>query len=852
MVFATQLFRGSRWVLKRMQLRALIQPLFFAFAKHKGNSLKTITHAVIVLATAGAAAFLSTASAEAQTNYTYIWGGNAQGQEYQQCPDVTPSYWPSNSLWSESLNFASNCDNSASVVSAPSNWDPADTNTPALGLGVYPGGPGATNVNVILAAPANTILDVANVTLNTLTLQTDGALTNNGTLTASNIDLQGDGSITGGSGFGGALTIASGGSLTKSGGDGTFSFGTGTSGVTLSGDNCSLIVQSGTLEMPFDNGNGGTFYNATMAVSNGASVVLQAPDNDHFFGGIGTLTGTGPGTVFWNQGSIWSQGWDLNGAYHEGLTLDFPGNMLQWSGGCFAGGGIVTNIGVVNITNAGAVNEIHLFNDGLVNLAPGSLWSFLGNSYLQNQSDGSVFLLGDGASITGGSKVSNYGLIRKTAGTGTSFINPQFWDYAGTVEVDSGTLALNLSGDGNYFTNALFVVSNAAALDLMVTDVRTEVEGSMTASGGGTVLMNNGTLFCSYPTTLNFPGAMFQWQGGNLGGNSPDMMVNAGAINLSGAATINGYLDNSGTVVQSGAGGISGGSDPGQFQNNAGAIYNIQNDNNLSAPSFYNYGLLEKTAGTGTNSINAFLYNYGSITAVTGGLNFGGSLFDQNAGTFQLTPAFIFNAPNQTINLNGGTIAGVGTLGGNAPGDNVEVYGGALIPGNPFGAINVPCNFQIWGGALNIQIGGTTQFCQLAASSSVYIGGGTLNVSIAGSYAPAIGTQFNILSCPNFTGPGFATLNVPQGISVTYSNTGVYLTVTGAVPAQITGAHVSGANFMFSVATAANQSYSVYANTNLATTDWTFYTNLTGDGNLWQVVVPAQNPPQRFFRVSEP
>ena len=185
MVFATQLFRGSRWVLKRMQLRALIQPLFFAFAKHKGNSLKTITHAVIVLATAGAAAFLSTASAEAQTNYTYIWGGNAQGQEYQQCPDVTPSYWPSNSLWSESLNFASNCDNSASVVSAPSNWDPADTNTPALGLGVYPGGPGATNVNVILAAPANTILDVANVTLNTLTLQTGGALTNNGTLTIS-------------------------------------------------------------------------------------------------------------------------------------------------------------------------------------------------------------------------------------------------------------------------------------------------------------------------------------------------------------------------------------------------------------------------------------------------------------------------------------------------------------------------------------------------------------------------------------------------------------------------------------------------------------------------------------------
>jgi hypothetical protein len=49
-----------------------------------------------------------------------------------------------------------------------------------------------------------------------------------------------------------------------------------------------------------------------------------------------------------------------------------------------------------------------------------------------------------------------------------------------------------------------------------------------------------------------------------------------------------------------------------------------------------------------------------------------------------------------------------------------------------------------------------------------------------------------------------------------------------------------------------NQSYSVYANTNLATTNWTFYTNLTGDGNWQQIVVPAQNPSRRFFRVREP
>jgi hypothetical protein len=76
--------------------------------------------------------------------------------------------------------------------------------------------------------------------------------------------------------------------------------------------------------------------------------------------------------------------------------------------------------------------------------------------------------------------------------------------------------------------------------------------------------------------------------------------------------------------------------------------------------------------------------------------------------------------------------------------------------------------------------------------------------------------------------------------------------VTSAVPAQMAGPHVSGTNFMFGFGTVSNQSYSVYASTNLATTNWTFYTNLTGDGNWQQIVVPAQNPPRRFFRVREP
>src|ERR1022692_2958481 len=147
--------------------------------------MKTITRTIIMLAAAGMAARLFTASAEAQSSYTYVWADNAQGQVYQTCPVIGAEYWPSNTVWSQSLVMGGNCDNTSYVVSQPSNWNPADTDTPALGAGVYPGGPGAVGVNVVLGSPANTILDM-NATINTLTLRTDGGLTVNQTLTAGN------------------------------------------------------------------------------------------------------------------------------------------------------------------------------------------------------------------------------------------------------------------------------------------------------------------------------------------------------------------------------------------------------------------------------------------------------------------------------------------------------------------------------------------------------------------------------------------------------------------------------------------------------------------------------------------
>jgi hypothetical protein len=62
----------------------------------------------------------------------------------------------------------------------------------------------------------------------------------------------------------------------------------------------------------------------------------------------------------------------------------------------------------------------------------------------------------------------------------------------------------------------------------------------------------------------------------------------------------------------------------------------------------------------------------------------------------------------------------------------------------------------------------------------------------------------------------------------------------------------AGANFSFGIQTISGQSYTVLMSTNLMSTNWSFYTNITGNGSLFQFATPVANSSQRFFRVREP
>ncbi|HUD48329.1 MAG TPA: hypothetical protein VMR33_15965 [Candidatus Baltobacteraceae bacterium] len=57
---------------------------------------------------------------------------------------------------------------------------------------------------------------------------------------------------------------------------------------------------------------------------------------------------------------------------------------------------------------------------------------------------------------------------------------------------------------------------------------------------------------------------------------------------------------------------------------------------------------------------------------------------------------------------------------------------------------------------------------------------------------------------------------------------------------------------MFDFGTVSNQSYTVWANANLAATNWVAFTNLLGDGYLQEITVPLANSPQWFFNLTSP
>jgi hypothetical protein len=103
---------------------------------------------------------------------------------------------------------------------------------------------------------------------------------------------------------------------------------------------------------------------------------------------------------------------------------------------------------------------------------------------------------------------------------------------------------------------------------------------------------------------------------------------------------------------------------------------------------------------------------------------------------------------------------------------SIEISRGTLSVGSS--------SFAQGSGKFTVQLGGTNtgewgQFSAGAVSLS-----GPLSVKLTNGFVPQLGQTFQILASTKLTGT-FSSLDVPSGIQVNYSASGVFLVVTGEV-----------------------------------------------------------------------
>ncbi len=156
------------------------------------------------------------------------------------------------------------------------------------------------------------------------------------------------------------------------------------------------------------------------------------------------------------------------------------------------------------------------------------------------------------------------------------------------------------------------------------------------------------------------------------------------------------------------------------------------------------------------------------------------------------------------------------------------------------------------GGTLTIALGGTNsgQSGMLKVDTTATLNG-PLNVKFVNGFIPSVGQSFKILSYAILNG-NFTATNIPSGISLSYSNSDIYLHVTSYVSRTLVNSTRSGTNFIFSFQTENGGNYTVEYNDILGTTNWQFLKTVTGDGSLMQCLLPMTNLSQRFFRIRQP
>jgi hypothetical protein len=300
--------------------------------------------------------------------------------------------------------------------------------------GTINGGTGGfTNVGSITVP--NTVVAFAGKIANAGTMLLNGAsevaLTSTATITnlaGGLIDFEGDGAITDHVTGAGPSSFVNSGRILKAGdtGPATLAFSNSSSSFLNSG---TIDVELGTLVFA-GHLAGTTEGNFTVAA--GASVNLTTRLGGQIFATVvkGILQGTGQGTI-----TLASDEVSIDPA---GATFNFAPGLFQWTGGQIDGGnngfgaqGTLTNAGTITLSGSNPKYlGTTLINTGTIAQAAGDLrfGSFpvgsINNQFVGRLINNGLYDLQGDVNLTTRDVVTNTGTFRKSAGTGTSSVEP--------------------------------------------------------------------------------------------------------------------------------------------------------------------------------------------------------------------------------------------------------------------------------------------------------------------------------------------------------------------------------------------------------------------------------------------
>jgi hypothetical protein len=547
-----------------------------------------------------------------------------------------------------------------------------------------------------------------------------------------------------------------------------------------------------------------------------------------------SIDGTWGGSISVNAGLTVTGNFTLaSGTFGGNGAVSIAGRASTWTGGgIYLGSGGFSNSGTLTIDTASgnlAVNKSGtLTNSGTIKEKGGNNLFLYNGAALSNS--GTFDFTGDASVSTGGyGSLSNTstGTVEKTGGRGTSTIGLYFVNAGGTIDAESGTLALE--GQTGY------ALMNGGVLDAGLGGSTTAVlelaeassmpcTGSFTGSGSGTVTVGTGNLdVTSAGATFNLPGTLFKWTEGTIDVSSGGTFTNAkgSVLNLdttNANLVLNGSNSFGGTLANSGTINAKGGNDlilenTATLSNAQGATFNLTADTNISQAgggTFSNAGTFEKTKGTGTSTISTSTFsNTDTVSVKTGTVDIAATVTQVSgstltAGTWTVTGSSkvhstlditsagtfttIGSAARVTLsglNTTFTNISGLSTIqkGGHftlAAGQSFTTTGALTDNGSislsPGSLLTVSGSFtQGSTGTLTIQLGGTTSaptFGQLISTSGTVTLNGSLKVT--SGVVPSVGSSFAIVDneanaaiSGHLTGlTGGATFTVKKGTTV--------------------------------------------------------------------------------------